>query len=89
MRPYLPKVPRDTVDVLGRALVDETLLGEHVLLPLFLGVQVHSVCCGGEGGASALGLVRPRVPADLASGMPTPRGQVGVSEAFLAFNLKN
>lgn len=48
MRPYLPKVPRDTVDVLGRTLVDEALLGEDVLLPLFLGVQVHSIRCGWE-----------------------------------------
>lgn len=53
--PYLPKVPGYAVDELGRALVDEALLGEDVLLPLLLRVQVHSVRCGEEGRGLSLG----------------------------------
>lgn len=71
--PYLPEVPGYALDELGRALVDEALLGEDVLLSLLLRVQVYSVGCGQEGKGSAPGLAGPRGPGDMAARVPTPR----------------
>lgn len=87
--PHLPKVPRYAFDPLDRALVDEALLGEHVLLPLLLRVQVHGIRCGWKGRALSSGSGRAHGPQRHGSQGAKTQGQVRVSEVLLSLNQKS